>query len=81
MGRRISRLYNGLISYVLFVLTSCMPVAEESLSCMRHKPAQAYYIFITFFYGGVVRVPIIQEGRHFLVIFLITLGYPDSWMG
>ena len=36
----ISRLFNGLISYVLFVLTFYIPVAEESLSSIESFKTQ-----------------------------------------
>ena len=41
MGSTIFRLFRGLISYVLFVLTFDIPAAEESLSGIRRTPPQA----------------------------------------
>ena len=41
MGSGISRLFNELISYVLFLFTFYIPVAKEILSSMRRRLPQA----------------------------------------
>ena len=76
MGSRISRLFNGFISYVFFVLTFYIPVPEESFYSMRCRPPQAYYLFLTHFCGGVVKLAITETERLFLMHYL-ALGYPD----